>query len=35
LCSSIGKENYHAGEIDYKPIEQWAPFVAEAAKAMK
>ncbi len=32
---SIGNENYHTGEIGYKPIDQWAPFVAEAAKAMK
>jgi alpha-N-arabinofuranosidase len=32
---SIGNENYHTVEIGYKPIEQWAPFVAEAAKAMK
>lgn len=32
---SIGNENYHPGEIGYKPIEKWAPFVAEAAKEMK
>jgi alpha-L-arabinofuranosidase len=32
---SIGNENYHPTEIGYKPIEQWAPFVAEAARAMK
>jgi len=32
---SIGNENYLSGEIGYKPIEQWAPFVAKAAKAMK
>ena len=32
---SIGNENYGAYEIGYKPIEQWAPLVAEGAKAMK
>jgi alpha-N-arabinofuranosidase len=32
---SIGNENYHPTEIGYKPIEKWAPFVEEAAKAMK
>lgn len=32
---SIGNENYHPTEIGYKPIAQWAPFVKEAAKAMK
>lgn len=32
---SIGNENYWPTEIGHKPIEQWAPFVAEAAKAMK
>lgn len=32
---SIGNENYHPTEIGYKPIAQWAPFVEQAAKAMK
>jgi alpha-L-arabinofuranosidase len=32
---SIGNENYHPTEIGHKPIEQWAPFVAAAAKEMK
>jgi alpha-N-arabinofuranosidase len=32
---SIGNENYHPTEIGHKPIEQWAPFVAQAARAMK
>lgn len=32
---SIGNENWGQHEIGYKPIEQWAPFVLEAAKAMK
>jgi len=32
---SIGNENYGPWEIGNKPIEQWAPFVLEAAKAMK
>jgi alpha-N-arabinofuranosidase len=32
---SIGNENWGRHEIGYKPIEQWAPFVLEAAKAMK
>jgi alpha-N-arabinofuranosidase len=32
---SIGNENWGQHEIGYKPIEQWAPFVAAAAKAMK
>ena len=32
---SIGNENWGRHEIGYKPIEQWAPLVLEAAKAMK
>jgi alpha-N-arabinofuranosidase len=32
---SVGNENWGAHEIGYKPIEQWAPLVLEAAKAMK
>ncbi len=32
---SIGNENYHPTEIGHKPIDQWAPFVRDAAKAMK
>ena len=32
---SIGNENYHRTEIGYKPIETWAPFVRDAARAMK
>ena len=32
---SIGNENWGSHEIGYKPIETWAPFVLEAAKAMK
>gem|GEM_PF-103339 len=32
---SIGNENWGQHEIGYKPIEQWSPFVLEAAKAMK
>ena len=32
---SIGNENWGAHEIGYKPIEQWAPLVLSAAKAMK
>ena len=32
---SIGNENWGRHEIGYKPIETWAPFVVEAAKAMK
>jgi len=32
---SIGNENWGSHEIGYKPIETWAPFVVEAAKAMK
>jgi alpha-N-arabinofuranosidase len=32
---SIGNENYWPTEIGHKPIEQWAPFVRDAAKAMK
>ena len=32
---SIGNENWGQHEIGYKPIEQWAPLVREAAKAMK
>jgi alpha-L-arabinofuranosidase len=32
---SIGNENWGQHEIGYKPIERWAPLVAEAAKAMK
>ena len=32
---SIGNENYHPTEIGHKPIAQWAPFVRDAAKAMK
>ena len=32
---SIGNENWGSHEIGYKPIEQWAPLVLEAAKAMK
>lgn len=32
---SIGNENWGQHEIGYKPIEQWAPLVLEAAKEMK
>ncbi len=32
---SIGNENWGQHEIGCKPIEQWAPLVLEAAKAMK
>lgn len=32
---SVGNENWGQHEIGYKPIEQWAPLVLEAAKAMK
>jgi alpha-N-arabinofuranosidase len=32
---SIGNENWGKHEIGYKPIEEWAPLVLEAAKAMK
>ena len=32
---SIGNENWGQHEIGYKPVEQWAPLVLEAAKAMK
>lgn len=32
---SIGNENYLMGEIGDKPIETWAPFVRDAAKAMR
>jgi len=32
---SIGNENWGAHEIGYKPIEQWAPLVRDAAQAMK
>jgi alpha-N-arabinofuranosidase len=32
---SIGNENWGRHEIGYKPIEQWAPLVQAAAKAMK
>jgi alpha-L-arabinofuranosidase len=32
---SIGNENWGAHEIGQKPIDQWAPLVLEAAKAMK
>lgn len=32
---SIGNENYWPTEIGHKPIEQWAPFVRDAARAMK
>jgi alpha-N-arabinofuranosidase len=32
---SIGNENYGPWEIGHKRIEQWAPFVRDAAKAMK
>jgi len=32
---SIGNENWGQHEIGYKPIGEWAPFVLEAAKAMK
>ncbi len=32
---SIGNENYHPTEIGHKPIAQWAPFVRDAAQAMK
>ena len=32
---SIGNENYIKQEIGYKPIEEWAPFVTNAAKAMR
>ena len=32
---SIGNENWGQHEIGYKPIQQWAPLVLEAAKAMK
>jgi alpha-L-arabinofuranosidase/arylsulfatase A-like enzyme len=32
---SIGNENWGRHEIGYKPIEQWAPLVRDAARAMK
>ena len=32
---SIGNESWGRHEIGYKPIEQWAPLVREAARAMK
>ena len=32
---SVGNENYWPTEIGHKPIEQWAPYVLEAARAMK
>ncbi|MCP5515967.1 MAG: alpha-N-arabinofuranosidase [Verrucomicrobiales bacterium] len=32
---SIGNENWGRHEIGYKPIEEWAPLVLEAARAMK
>jgi len=32
---SIGNENWGRHEIGYKPIEQWAPLVLEAAKRMR
>ena len=32
---SIGNENWGQHEIGYKPVEQWAPLVLEAAKEMK
>jgi alpha-N-arabinofuranosidase len=32
---SIGNENYGDWEIGNKPMEQWAPLVLEAAKAMR
>ena len=32
---SIGNENWGQHEIGYKPVEQWAPLVLEAAQAMK
>jgi len=32
---SIGNENWGQHEIGYKPIEQWAPLVRQAAQAMK
>jgi len=32
---SIGNENWGRHEIGYKPIEQWAPLVLEAARTMK
>jgi len=32
---SIGNENWGSWEIGNKPIEQWAPLVSDAAKAMK
>jgi len=32
---SIGNENWGQHEIGYKPIEQWAPLVRKAARAMK
>ena len=32
---SIGNENYGSWEIGHRPIEQWAPLVLEAARAMK
>lgn len=32
---SIGNENWGQHEIGYKPVDQWAPLVLEAAKEMK
>jgi len=32
---SIGNENWGQHEIGYKPVEQWAPLVLQAAKEMK
>jgi alpha-L-arabinofuranosidase len=32
---SIGNENWGQHEIGYKPIDQWAPFVLEAANAKR
>jgi len=32
---SIGNENWGRHEIGYKPIDEWAPLVLEAARAMK
>ena len=32
---SIGNENWGSHEIGYKPIEEWAPLVGEAAREMK
>jgi alpha-N-arabinofuranosidase len=32
---SIGNENWGEHEIGYKPVEEWAPLVRDAAKAMR